>query len=80
VSRVLGGVGADDMNDPAHHQCPASLTPEAQEEDGLGRAIEPPIVPHRYPNGRLAWIIGNGEYGSVVTFCPWCGLDLRTIA
>ena len=25
------------------------------------------------------WIAGNDEYGTVVRFCPWCGLDLWSL-
>jgi hypothetical protein len=43
---------------------------------GYGMALESCIY---WDKERGWWVAGNGEYGSRVFFCPWCGVEMRTM-
>lgn len=79
MGSLVGGEGVMGDPLPAPHMCPESTTPEALAYSGHGRAIDPPILPYRTDDGAVRWCIGNGEYGSDIHFCPWCGLNLDTV-
>lgn len=43
---------------------------------GYGEAIEAPLF---FDPVEGEWVVGNGEYGSAIRYCPWCGLDLSGV-
>jgi hypothetical protein len=43
---------------------------------GYGSAIDSTM---EYDLETARWWIGNGEYGSPIRYCPYCGLDLMTL-
>lgn len=53
-----------------NHECKGDLP-----EDGYGAAI---YICHEDSNGKF-WV-GNGEYGSQVNFCPFCGAKATVAA
>lgn len=59
------------FNKPDQHWC---VTPARPKElrDGYGEAVD---YVHEDDNGFL-WV-GNGEYGSVVNYCPICGFKAK---
>lgn len=50
------------------HRC----EPEKTESDGYGPAVD---ICYELKNGSL-WV-GNGEYGTRVNFCPFCGYKAK---
>lgn len=57
------------------HNCGQGYPFHEGENCGYGLAIGDGIG---YDEKGGKWWIGNGEYNSPVSFCPWCGLDLKT--
>lgn len=53
------------------HDCPASL---GRGHDGWGEAIAD--IYHDEQSD--LWMAGNGEYGTEISFCPFCGERLLT--
>jgi hypothetical protein len=53
------------MKDMIPHYCKA---PESAMSDGWGIAID-----ECYENNREEFWVTNGEYGSQVNYCPYCG-------
>lgn len=59
------------------HQCPRALALRNIDlESFFGPAISDTM--HYYPE-KGVWGIDNGEYGTAIAFCPYCGLELMTL-
>jgi hypothetical protein len=71
------GITVPPTPSPEEHECDAQREVADTEKlypRGYGAALtEPPF----YADGE--WWAGNGEYYSIVRFCPWCGEDLSTL-
>ncbi len=54
------------------HKCKREI---AEQWVGHGRAIDAIIYYHE----KKTWFADNGEYGTGITYCPFCGLKLPSI-
>jgi len=60
------------MKTPKKHECKNPV--ELPKDDYLyGAAIDNLF----YDEEAKCWIADNGEYGSPIAFCPWCGERLK---
>ena len=47
-----------------------------RESEGYGHALDPEIS---FNAEKRIWFAGNGEYGTNVNYCPWCGVKLSDL-
>ena len=59
------------MSARIEHKCPAYIDSRL----GYGAALCDTID---YDAETGLWVAGNGEYGTAVRYCPWCGLKLAS--
>jgi hypothetical protein len=56
------------------HLCDPMKEALSLPHDGYGHAIEGGPI---YGEDDGYWTVGNGEYGSVIFYCPFCGKKLE---